>query len=79
VNLREALLNAVTENKPKRLTGLGQKARGLVGVLRTHPTRMTRHRRRSATYLPMMIPPAERGKPVALPRLWTGKGSRKTT
>jgi len=68
VNSCETPINAVIENKPKRLTGLDQKVRGQAGVLRTHPTRMSRHRRRGVTYLPMTIAHAERGNPVVFPK-----------
>jgi hypothetical protein len=37
------------ENEPKVLTGSDQKVRGQVRVLRTHPARMTSHRRRGGT------------------------------
>jgi len=46
VNTCESLINVVTENKPKMLTGLHQKVRGQVQVLRTQLTQTTRHRRR---------------------------------
>ena len=36
VNQRESLINVVTTNKPKMLTGLGQQASGQVQVLLTH-------------------------------------------
>ena len=45
-NTCESLINVVTENKPKMLTGLDQKVRGQVQVLLTHLTQTTRHRRR---------------------------------
>ena len=49
VNPGEASLNVVTKDKPKVLTGLGQKARGQVWRLRTPPAQMLHHRRRDAT------------------------------
>jgi hypothetical protein len=49
VNTCESLLNAVTENKPKMLTGLDQKVRGQVQMLLTHLTQMRRHRQRGET------------------------------
>ena len=54
VNRCEALLNVVTENKPKRLKrskriGLGQKARGQVQMFLTHLTQMLHLRRRGGT------------------------------
>jgi hypothetical protein len=64
VNPGEASVNVVTKDKPKVLSqngdrrarlgaaaksGLGQKARGQVAVLRTHRTQMLHHRRRDAT------------------------------
>ena len=60
------------------LTGLGQKARGQVRRLRTPPAQMLHHRRRDATYTTRSVPPAERGKPVALLYSHT-KGNRKMT
>jgi len=45
-NTCESLINVVTENKPKMLTGLDQKVRGQVQVFLTHLTQMMRHRRR---------------------------------
>ena len=78
VNPGEASLNVVTKDKPKVLTGLGQKARGQVRRLRTPPAQMAQHRRRDATYTTQFVPPAERGKPVAL--LYShSKGNRKMT
>ena len=67
VSICELSINVVMSNKPKMLTGLGQKACGQAGALRTRPTQRTHHRRRGATYLPRTLTPAERGKPVALP------------
>jgi hypothetical protein len=49
VNPGEVLINVVKKNKPKMLTGLDQKVRGPVGVLRTHPAQMSSHRRRGTT------------------------------
>jgi len=45
-NTCESLINVVTENKPKMLTGLDQKVRGQVQMFLTHLTQTTRHRRR---------------------------------
>ena len=93
VNSGEASLNAVTKDKPKVLSqngdsrarpaaaaksGLGQKACGQVRGLRTPPAQMAYHRRRDATYTTQAVPPAERGKPVALLSA-DSKGSRKMT
>ena len=66
VNPGEALRNVVIKDKPKMLTGLGQKARGQVWRLRTPPAQMWYHRRRDATYTTQVVLPAERGKPVVL-------------
>jgi hypothetical protein len=49
VNERESLINVVTNDQPKVLRGWGQKARGQVWVLLTHPAQMLRHRRRGET------------------------------
>ena len=49
VNTCESLINAVTENKPKMLTGLDQKVGGQVQVFRTHLTQTLRHRQRGET------------------------------
>jgi hypothetical protein len=55
VNTYEPLINVVKENKPKvlfsptRTLGLGQKARGQVWVLLTHPSQMLNPRRRGGT------------------------------
>jgi len=49
VNTCESLINVVNENKPKMLTGLDQKVRGQVQMLRTHLTQTTRHRQRGET------------------------------
>jgi hypothetical protein len=46
-NICKLLLNVVNVNRPKMLTGLDQKVRGMVGVVRCCPTRTT-------------IPPANR-------------------
>ena len=46
VNTCESLINVVTENKPKMLTGLDQKVSGQVQVFLTHLTQTTRRRRR---------------------------------
>ena len=40
VNRGEPLINVVTSNKPKRLTGLNQKVRGQVQVLLIHLSQM---------------------------------------
>ncbi len=93
VNPGEASLNVVIKDKPKVLlqngdsrarpaaaakSGLGQKACGQVRGLRTFPAQMSYHRRRDATYTTLAVPPAERGKPVAL-RSTDCKGNRKMT
>lgn len=44
-----SLRNVVTHDPPKVLRGWGQKARGQVWVLLTHPAQMLRHRRRGET------------------------------
>jgi hypothetical protein len=49
VNERESLIHVVTHDKRKMLGRLGQKARGQVWVLLTHPAQMLRHRRRGET------------------------------
>jgi len=49
VNQSESLINVVTGNKPKRLTGLGQKASDQVQVLLTHLAQMQHHQRRGET------------------------------
>jgi len=49
VNTCESLINVVTENKPKMLTGLDQKVCGQVQMLLTHLTQTTRHRQSSGT------------------------------
>jgi hypothetical protein len=74
-NGSEPLINAVTDAKPKMLTGLNQKARGWC--------------RGSRTFLPQTLQPpaarrglthrgtqAERGKPVVPPQ---GKANRKVS
>jgi hypothetical protein len=93
VNPGEASLNVVITDKPKVLlqngdsrarhaaaakSGLGQKARGQVRGFRTPPAQMSYHRRRDATYTTLVVPPAERGKPVGL-LFSDSKGSRKMT
>jgi hypothetical protein len=55
VNKCEPPINVVKENKPKvlfsppRTLGLGQKARGQVWVLLTHPSQTSNPRRRGGT------------------------------
>jgi hypothetical protein len=66
VNRGEALLNAVSDDRPKRLTGLGQKAREQAAAFRTGRTQMTLPWRRGATYSSHGTS-TERGKPVFVP------------
>jgi hypothetical protein len=49
VNSSEVPINAVSNDKPKMLTGLDQKVRGQAQVLLTHLTQMLSHRRRGTT------------------------------
>jgi len=49
VNICKPLLNVVTRNKPKMLTGLNQKVRGQVQVLFDHLSQMLRPRRKGGT------------------------------
>ncbi len=49
-NSGEVLINVVSYDKPKMLTGLGQKVSGQVRALLTHPTQMLRHRRKGTAY-----------------------------
>jgi hypothetical protein len=49
VKTSEPLLNVVTENQPKVLTGWSQKARGQDQVLLTHLAQMMHPRRRGGT------------------------------
>ena len=79
-NTCESLINVVTENKPKMLTGLDQKVGGQVQVFLTHLTQTTRPpaERRALTHSGTHT---KRGKPVVLPTressLWDGKANRK--
>jgi hypothetical protein len=50
----ESLINVVSFNKPKMLTGLNQKVRDQVSVLLPYRSQMLRHRRRGETY-PMQV------------------------
>jgi Flp pilus assembly protein TadD len=73
-----AVLNVVSIDKPKMLSGLGQQARGQVRGLVRPPAQLAHHRRRAATS-PTLGTAAQRGKPVALPAplaLGVGKASR---
>ena len=61
-NICELLLNVVNVDRPKVLTGLDQKVRGMVGAVRGCPTRtMTPPTNRQA--LPHRVKLAEQGKP----------------
>ena len=62
----EVVLNAVSNDKPKRLLGLDQKVRGQVQGLQCPLAQMQYHRRIAAT-LPTRATAAQRGKPVASP------------
>ena len=73
VNSGEAVLNAVSNDKPKMLIGLDQKVRGQVQGLQRPLAQMQHHRRIAAT-LPSLATAAERGKPVVLPQ---GTATRK--
>jgi hypothetical protein len=46
---RGTAASVVTKDKPKVLTGLGQKVRGQSRALRTRPAQMSSHRRRGGT------------------------------
>jgi hypothetical protein len=59
------VLNVVSNDKPKRLTGLSQKASGQVQGLEIPLAQMTHHRRRAATF-PTRGTSVQRGKPVVL-------------
>jgi len=73
VNPGEAVINVVSNNKPKRLTGPDQKVRGQVQGLNDPLAQMSDHRRRAATF-PSLATAAQRGKPVVLPQ---GTAARK--
>ena len=75
VNSGEAVLNVVSNSKPKMLIGLDQKVRGQVRGLIAPPAQMLDHRRRAATF-PSLATAAQRGKPVVLPQ---GTASRKAS
>jgi len=69
------VLNAVSNNKPKGLTGLDQKVGGQAQGLQRPLAQMPNHRRIAATF-PTLGTSAERGKPVALPQ---GTADRKAS
>ena len=52
VNIGEAVLNVVSNNKPKMLTGLDQKVRGQVQGLQRPLAQMQHHRRIAAAFPP---------------------------
>ena len=61
------MINVVSKNKPKMLTGLDQKVRGQVqGLL--HPLAQMTHPRRIAAAFPTLATAVKRVKPVALPQ-----------
>ena len=66
-NTRERSINVVIQNKLKMLTGLGQKARGVVqGVFRLAlPRTRTPPAKRAVLTHPVIY--VEHGKPVGLP------------
>jgi hypothetical protein len=66
VNRCESLINVVSIDKPKVLTGLSQKASGQVEKLRNLLPQTLRHRRTGETY-PIQGTHTERGKPVVFP------------
>ena len=74
-NASEPLINAVTDNKPKMLTGLNQKVRGWCRGSRASlpQTGQPPADRRGLTHRGTH---AERGKPVVSPQ---GKASRKAS
>lgn len=65
VSICELLINVVIDNKPKMLTGLGQKASGQVQKLNRPLTQMLDHRRKRQ-HLTHSGTHAERGKPVSV-------------
>ena len=69
------MVNVVSNNKPKMLTGLDQKVRGQVQGLQCPLAQMKYHRRIAATF-PTLATTAERGKPVVLPQ---GTASREAS
>ena len=76
VNTCELSINAVIRNKPKMLTGLGQK--GTVAGTGSHgyPVMDTQRYRRTESTSPVPVNLGERGKPVLL-LLQRREGSRK--
>ena len=66
VNTSESLLNVVTTNKPKVLTGLNQTVCGQEQELQNLLLQTLRHRRKGETY-PIYGAQVKRGKPVAFP------------
>jgi hypothetical protein len=72
--------SVVTKAKRKLLIRLGQKARGQVRVLRTHPAQMASHRRTDATS-PTLVHRRNVATPVVFPASHAteeGKASRKS-
>ena len=61
-NICELLINAVNDDRPKVLTGLDQKVRGMVGAVRCCPTRTTIPQTNRQT-LAHRVEEAEQGKP----------------
>jgi hypothetical protein len=76
VNTCELSINAVIRNKPKMLTGLGQK--GTVAGIGSEgsPVMDTQRYRRTESTSPILVNLVERGKPVLL-LLKRREGSRK--
>jgi len=54
VNIGESLINVVTENKPRMLTGLDQKVNGQAQVFFAHLSQLLHHRQIGGTY-PMQV------------------------
>ena len=66
VNTCERSINAVIRNKPKMLTGLGQKGTVAGTGSEGYPVMDTQRYRRTARTSPVLVNLAERGKPLSL-------------
>ena len=69
------MINVVSNDKPKMLSGLDQKVSGQVLGVVDPLAQMLHHRRRAATF-PTLGTSVERGKPVVLPTSYAKEGGK---